>query len=245
MTAIANAVASALTEAMQNAITRTAGAWLKASDDETKRRINFGREVGKAKAAILGAGGSDDDAEAAIWPVIVEAIGTRVEWKTLLDWVRAANVFDSLDPKVAATLNVEALKTVGRVPVTLSDKEKEDGRKTRAEFVEAMAEQGVSSIRDLRKQVAEERKSSSPKKVKTAASQAEETVQALKTITGDLAVPTEGVELDVIVGLVMVGVMLRDKVLKHQIAAVTEGVTEFFSPEAAPVADGSGASDDA
>lgn len=241
MTAIANA----LTQAMTSAIVKAAGAWSKAEDQATRRRVDFGRAVGKAQVAIVAAGGSAEDAESEIWPVIVEAIGYRVDWKTILDWTRAANVYDSLPRETADALSTEALKTIGRVPVAISDKEKEAGKVDRATFAAAAVESGQTSVRDLRKAVSEERATSSPKKEKRQADQASGAVQALKTLVSEETqarfadCPSEVLE-----AAVMIGVMLRDKCPKHNVSAVAEAVAQFFGPEPMPVADGSGADDD-
>lgn len=240
MAAIANALTAAFTDAMQASIVKTAAAWLKAQDEETKRRVNFGREVGKARVAIVAAGGTDDDAEGLIMPTVTEVVGTRVLWGTVKDWCSAASVFDSLPKDLQGQFNTEALKTLQRVPLKPSDKEIEEGKKDRATFA---AEVVGASVRDLRKAVSEERKSSTPKKKQANASQAEETVTALKTVTGDLTVPTDGIAPEVVVGLVMIGVLLRDIVPKHLTSNVQEGITQFFGPNVPEADDGSGADD--
>jgi len=235
----------AFTATLASAVTTAATAWVKAEDGVTKSRVKFGRAVGRAKAAIIAAGGTDEDAEALIWPTVFEVTGSRVEWKTVLEWVRAASVADSLDPEVAAIFSTEALKTIGRVPVKVSDEEKSAGKMTRSEFAELAKETGVTSVRDLREAVKAERSTGdTKKKTATAAAQSEETVTALKGLVSDeTAARISDIGTEEKIALVMLGVMLRDKVTKHQIAAVTEGVTEYFTPTPEASDDGSGAPD--
>lgn len=242
------AVQGALTAAMQNAIAKTAQAWQRAQDTVTKRRVDFGRAVGKAQVAIMAAGGTDEDCQSLIFPTIVEAIGHTVEWETVKQWVTAAHVFDSLPESVRENFSTEALKTLNGIPTVLNDKQKESGRMDRASFAELAVQSGATSVRDLREAVKGERSltGESKSKQKGNAVQAEDAVKALKALVSDETHQRfEGITPDVITAAVMIGVFLRDKCPKQNTVALAEGVAQFFTPEsdAAPSDDGSGAED--
>lgn len=248
MTETANAVVSALTSTLTNAIIKTAQAWNKAQDAVTRRRVDFGRAVGKAQVAIVAAGGTDEDCESLIYPLITDAIGHAVEWDTVKQWITAAHVYDSLPESVRDTFSTEALKTLNGIPAQLSDKQKSAGRIDRATFAERAAESGVTSVRDLRAAVKDERSltGESKSKQRSNASQAEDAVKALKALISDDTLRRfDGVPYEILTAAVIIGVMLRDKCPKHGTAAIAEGVEQYFTPDtdAAPTNDGSGAAD--
>lgn len=108
----------------------------------TAARINVGREVGAASAALLAIGVSAEDAQSKL----IAEVGGDYDWSTLAAWTRAANVYDGLPEAIRDSFSLEALSALNRVPA------KDNARN---DFATAQHTAGVLSVRALRDAVKE------------------------------------------------------------------------------------------
>lgn len=115
----------------------------KATENLTKRRLDFGGIVNRTVAKLLATGMPASDAQAEV----LASLPVTVEWSTVQGWTRAHGVYVTLDADTRDAFGIDGLTKLATVPGKVKAG---DVGLTRQEVATVAVAEGMTSDRDVR-----------------------------------------------------------------------------------------------